>query len=112
MPPHSERVTECAAAAVVDRPYGVQVLALVLCAGEFHAGEIDSEQRFSVLNSRCPSPACQSFGAFMLYWWKRGDETQAHPVPGYIYLVLALGCAASIESFISSMSPSRRAMSC
>ena len=75
--------------------------ACVLCACAFHASEIDSEQRFSVLNSRCPTPACQSFGAFMLYWWKRGDETQAHPVPGYIYLVLALGCAASTSNALS-----------
>jgi len=47
------------------------------------------------------SIALTSFGAFMLYWWKRGDETQAHPVPGYIYLVLALGCAASTSNALS-----------
>jgi len=45
--------------------------------------------------------AVQSFGAFMLYEWKRGDETQAYAVPGYIYLVLGLGVAASISNALS-----------
>ena len=40
----------------------------------------------------------QSFGGFMLYEWKRGDATQAHAVPGYIYLVISLGAVASVSN--------------
>jgi hypothetical protein len=43
----------------------------------------------------------QSFGAFMLYEWKHGDETQALSVPGYIYLVLFLGLAGSLSNALS-----------
>jgi hypothetical protein len=43
----------------------------------------------------------QSFGAFMIYEWRKGGETQAHAVPGYIFLILGLGGAGSISNALS-----------
>eukprot|EP00277_Geminigera_cryophila_P042926 CAMPEP_0173082244 /NCGR_PEP_ID=MMETSP1102-20130122/18080_1 /TAXON_ID=49646 /ORGANISM="Geminigera sp., Strain Caron Lab Isolate" /LENGTH=248 /DNA_ID=CAMNT_0013957633 /DNA_START=8 /DNA_END=751 /DNA_ORIENTATION=- len=47
------------------------------------------------------SVALTSFGAFMLYEWRRGDATQTHAVPGYVYLILVLGGAASASNALS-----------
>ena len=37
----------------------------------------------------------------MLYEWRKGGETQAYDVPGYIYLILGLGVAGSISNALS-----------
>jgi hypothetical protein len=52
----------------------------------------------------------QSFGAFMLYEWKQGDDTQTHAVPGYIYLVLMLGSMASVANAMSYMGACARSI--
>ena len=52
----------------------------------------------------------QSFGAFMLYEWKKGDATQAFAVPGYIYLVLVLGGMASFSNCLSYMGACSRSV--
>lgn len=51
-----------------------------------------------------------SFGGFMLYEWRKGEETQLHAVPGYIYLVLVLGIAASVSNAMSYMGACSRSV--
>ena len=46
----------------------------------------------------------------MLYEWRKGEETQLHAVPGYIYLVLVLGSAASVSNAMSYMGACSRSV--
>ena len=46
----------------------------------------------------------------MLHEWKRGDETQGHAVPGYIYLVLVLGAAASVGNALGFLGACSRSV--
>lgn len=58
----------------------------------------------------CALVAWQSFGGFMLYEWRRGEETQLHAVPGYIYLVVVLGSVASFSNAMSYMGACSRSV--